>query len=229
VKRVVGLIAVAAISLVAGCGGKSMPATAQVSSKYQAAVARVCSRFHQAWIREHLDIALPDERGALITELSRSAVFQERQYRALAAIPLEAGAPVARAWLAAQRRLIAAFVRARALTVESVPRQRRRAAELARLDHMRYLEVRTLGKRFRPLQLLALAMRARHKTVVDQLPATMRRLRERQARFSMLNAPDSPVAIGIRYVATHAFPLAHTIESLARRVGAARCEPSRTG
>jgi hypothetical protein len=206
-----------------------MPTAPQVSPEYKAAIARTCARFHQAWVREHLGAALPDESQALLRNFSRGAVFLRRQYRALAAIPPGAGAPVVREWLIAQRRLIVAFDRARAVTAAALPRERRRAAELARLDHMRYPEVRTLGKQFRPLQQLALAMHARHKTVVNQLPAKMRRLRERQARFSMLNAPDSPVAVGTRYVARRAFPLARRIESLAGRIGAARCEPSRTG
>jgi hypothetical protein len=171
---------------------------------------------------------MPDESQALLSNFSRSAVLLEQQYRALAAIPPGAYAPVVRTWLAAQRRLIVTFDRARAAMAAALPRERRRAAELARLDHMRYAEVRELGKQIRPLQQLALALRARHKTVVDQLPTKMRRLRERQARFYMLNAPDSPVAVGTRYVARHTFPVVRRIENIAGRIGAARCEPSRT-
>jgi hypothetical protein len=125
-----------------------------------------------------------------------------------------------------QRRLVEYFGRERRITANTLPRQRVRARELSRIEDMRYPEARSLGRRFRPLQQLALAMRARHVRVVKQLPLKMRKLREYQARFYMLNAPDSPVAVAGRYASRHIYPLAQELERLSRRVGGSRCLPS---
>lgn len=206
------------------CSGS--PAMAPSAARYRGEVAQICARFDRRANTERLNIAVPETAGPLLALTSRTEQFLRDQYDVVNAVHRPRDARPAEAWLAEEKQLIDAFGAERRILIKALPRQQRRIAELARIDNMRYPEVRALGRRFRPLQQLALGMRARHKTVVNELPIKMRNLREYQARFYVLNAPDSPVHLASLYAYHHIFPLARRIEKLSPRIGAARCSPS---
>jgi hypothetical protein len=214
----------AAVVLLAGCSDSTGPATD--SPRYKKEIAAVCERFHRQRASEHLDVALPDNGPALLQLMTRTERLLREQYRALIAVGIPSSDRIGRRWLADQRRLIDLFDAERRAIAAAIPRERQRARELARLDHMHYAEVSALGRRFRPLEQLALAMRARHKQVVAQLPAKMRALRERQAHFAMLNATDSPVAVAGFYTGRRIAPLVTQMERLAPHEDAGLCPPS---
>jgi hypothetical protein len=219
-----GCAALVLVMSASACAGSR--AAVPSAARYRSEIARVCARSDRRVNSEHLNIATPDTAEPLLALTTRTEQFLRDQLDAVNAFHRPHDAQTAEAWLAEEKQLIDAFGAERRILIESLPSQQRRIAELARIDSMPYAEVRSLGRRFRPLQQLALAMRARHKTVVNELPIKMRKLREYQAHFYMLNAPDSPVHLAGLYAFRHIFPLARGIEKLSPSIGGARCLPS---